>query len=331
MRPSAGVELLGLFIAVLSCLAAAAAFTPIPALHARRLPIAMQQAGDEEARLAAATEVVQSFSPSVSVPFLARTQHSRVPPDPQPSHHHPLILGPTYPHPQPFSPAWWAKNPHVQTIYGSKSLQESIKKVTAPPKDPQIWRTIYDRRERWETPDADWFHVDFMFHPNGSSLGGAEGPRPMAVVLHGLESSSTALLPRSMAQAFVRQGFDVAALNFRGCCGGGDNDRPYAYHLGFTDDLKYALRRLAEDKPTRRLYLSGFSLGGNVILKWCGSSGGLLVVGRLWLREIGGLCRPHSSSNIPPFSSAFEPRQPRRARRGSTSSQGKPHRCDAKS
>ena len=72
-----------------------------------------------------------------------------------------------------------------------------------------------------------------------------------------------------MAKAFAKKGFDVCVVNFRGCSGE-DNVHPYAYHLGFTDDIKYVLNRLHEAQPGRRVYLSGFSLGGNVVLKCLG-------------------------------------------------------------
>jgi len=75
-----------------------------------------------------------------------------------------------------------------------------------------------------------------------------------------------------MAKAFAAQGFDVVALNFRGCCGQ-DNLQPYAYHLGWTEDLAFAIRRLHGQDPRRRLFLTGFSLGGNVILKCLGELG----------------------------------------------------------
>jgi len=45
------------------------------------------------------------------------------------------------------------------------------------------------------------------------------------------------------------------------------------YHLGFTQDLHWILRRLHADDPGRRLYLSGVSLGGNVATKCLGELG----------------------------------------------------------
>ena len=80
-----------------------------------------------------------------------------------------------------------------------------------------------------------------------------------------------------MAQAYVEDGFDVVCMNFRGCCGQ-PNDTIGGYHLGFTDDLKHFLKMISkmveqdyfEQRP---VYLSGFSLGANVVIKTLGELG----------------------------------------------------------
>ena len=197
-----------------------------------------------------------------------------------------------------FQPSPWLTNEHWQTIWGARAVQDIVLQKLAPNTLPQGWKDVYDRRERWETPDGDFFHVDFLLcdgHPAATS----SAPRPLAIILHGLESTSWALLPRSMAKAYVRRGFDVLALNFRGCCGV-DNLKPYSYHLGFTDDLTYVLRRLHAEDPCRRVYLTGFSLGGNVILKCLGELGEDAV--RLGVEGAAVACVPfdavRSSSKI---------------------------------
>lgn len=125
-----------------------------------------------------------------------------------------------------FEPAPLFRNAHWQTIWGARAIQDAFLRTFAPSTIPTMWSDVYDRRERWETPDKDFFHADKLF-----STAPCDSPRPVAIVLHGLESTSAALLPRSMSKAFARLGFDVVALNFRGCCGH-DNLQPYAYHLG---------------------------------------------------------------------------------------------------
>jgi uncharacterized protein len=176
---------------------------------------------------------------------------------------------------RPFQPNPLLRNEHWQTIWGARAIQDMVLKALSPSAVPSAWSDVYDRREKWETPDNDFFHVDYLFSSSsrGTAAAGAGAPPPpVAIVLHGLESTSSALLPRSMAKAFARQGFDVLALNFRGCCGS-ENLQPYAYHLGWTEDLAFAIRRLHQEDPRRRIYLTGFSLGGNVILKCLGELG----------------------------------------------------------
>ena len=45
------------------------------------------------------------------------------------------------------------------------------------------------------------------------------------------------------------------------------------YHSGETSDLDFVVRRLTSEHPTIPIVLAGFSLGGNVLLKWLGERG----------------------------------------------------------
>jgi predicted alpha/beta-fold hydrolase len=45
------------------------------------------------------------------------------------------------------------------------------------------------------------------------------------------------------------------------------------YHSGETTDLDFAIRRLTSETPESPVVLTGFSLGGNVLLKWLGERG----------------------------------------------------------
>lgn len=102
----------------------------------------------------------------------------------------------------------------------------------------------------------------------------------MVVMTHGLESRSDAPLCIRMARAFQRRGFDVATISFRSCAG--DNDipsTPGGYHLGFTHDVRFVVKKLHQRYPDKRLYLSAFSLGGNVMLKYLGEEGEAALLG----------------------------------------------------
>ena len=60
--------------------------------------------------------------------------------------------------------------------------------------------------------------------------------------------------------------------HFRGCSGE-PNLLPRAYHSGASDDLAEVIGHLQAKRPLAPLYAVGYSLGGNVLLKYLGESG----------------------------------------------------------
>jgi hypothetical protein len=118
------------------------------------------------------------------------------------------------------------------------------------------------RRERIPTPDGDFLDLDW------SPAGG----RRLVVVCHGLEGSSQAAYVRGMVRAFNRRGWDGVVLNFRGCSGE-PNRRLRSYHSGATEDLAAVLDHVGQTRAYRHLALVGFSLGGNLVLKYLGERG----------------------------------------------------------
>lgn len=111
-------------------------------------------------------------------------------------------------------------------------------------------------------------------HEKERSGGAPRRGRKLVVLLHGLESSSTQPLTKRFAQVFSRRGYDVAAVNFRGCSGE-YGAQPLGYHLGFTDDLEFVLAEVRRRWPGLwdRIYLTGFSLGANVVINFLGKQG----------------------------------------------------------
>jgi predicted alpha/beta-fold hydrolase len=92
------------------------------------------------------------------------------------------------------------------------------------------------------------------------------------VVLHGLEGSSSAPYVRGLVALALSRGLAVVALNFRGCSGQ-PNRLLRNYHSGETGDLALVVGRLAAERPGRPIALAGFSLGGNVVVKYLGERG----------------------------------------------------------
>lgn len=91
------------------------------------------------------------------------------------------------------------------------------------------------------------------------------------IVLHGLEGSHDSGYMKSMAAAALRRGFRVHRLNMR-TCGGTEGLAPTLYHAGLTSDLGWIVRRL-QAQGRGPIYLAGYSLGGNVVLKLAGETG----------------------------------------------------------
>ena len=142
---------------------------------------------------------------------------------------------------------------HLQTLYGTLFRQLDFS---------------YTRRERIDTPDGDFLDLDWA--PAHTAARGTTATR-VAVLSHGLEGSAGGQYVRGMARALTRRGWDVCAWNLRGCSGE-PNRRPATYHSGKTEDLARVVDHvLAQGYETA--VLVGFSLGGNLTLKYLGERG----------------------------------------------------------
>ncbi|MDM0017322.1 YheT family hydrolase [Variovorax saccharolyticus] len=140
-----------------------------------------------------------------------------------------------------------------------------------------IWPALYARRaeaplpalrrERWATPDGDFIDVDFLDAPGA-------GPKPLLVLFHGLEGSSSSHYAEVFAAFAHARGWDYAVPHFRGCSGE-LNLAPRAYHSGDFEEIGWILARLrAQRDPGQPLLAAGVSLGGNALMRWAEEAGG---------------------------------------------------------
>lgn len=151
-----------------------------------------------------------------------------------------------------YTPAWWVPGAHAQTLWG---------KLCRRPRLPPL------RRERWSTPDDDVVEL--------WRLEATREDAPHLLLLHGLEGTLRSHYIRGMLHQARIRGWGADLLLFRGC-GGEMNRARRLYHSGETSDLALVVRRLVAEAPARQLCLAGFSLGGNVLLKWLGELGGMV-------------------------------------------------------
>jgi hypothetical protein len=153
-----------------------------------------------------------------------------------------------------FRPAWWLRGAHAQTL-GARLLRRAS--------------GARFRRERVELPDGDFLDLDWVEQAGGAP---ADGGAPLAIVLHGLEGCARSGYALEAYRALLTRGLAAVGLNFRSCSGE-PNRLPRLYHSGETGDLAYVVSLLAQRFPGRALGALGFSLGGNVLLKYLGESG----------------------------------------------------------
>ncbi len=149
------------------------------------------------------------------------------------------------------------RNGHWQTIVGTGSLRKIVT-------GKELSRSFDVISERIKTDDGDFFDVDYPSEHFGPS---ADTKRtPIVIIVHGLEATYRGAMVTKMAEEYMAQGFAPVLFSFRGCSGT-PNKTPGGYHVGFTNDVDLLAKILQKRFPQRKIYLSGFSLGGNVSLK----------------------------------------------------------------
>ncbi|HZW59502.1 MAG TPA: hydrolase [Woeseiaceae bacterium] len=151
-----------------------------------------------------------------------------------------------------FRPARWLPGRHLQTIYPALPWARAPRPLLT--------------SEWLELPDGDVTVVDWLPH------GPADPEQPILIILHGLEGSAKSSYCRQLLHAAARRGWRAAVLHFRDC-GDYRNRLPRRYHAGETDDVRFFLDSLSKQGQRGPIMAAGYSLGGNVLLKYLGESG----------------------------------------------------------
>ena len=155
---------------------------------------------------------------------------------------------------RPYVAPSWLPGGHAQTIYPF---------VLPRPEIPV-------RRERIDTPDGDFWDVDWIDAPF------ARAGVPTLILFHGLEGSSGSHYARALMAEVCAQGWRGVIPHFRGC-GGEANLRPRAYHSGDHSEIGAMLEalkiRIAALDASSPCHAVGVSLGGSALLNWLGRAG----------------------------------------------------------
>jgi len=146
-----------------------------------------------------------------------------------------------------FKPAWWLANPHLQTLWSSffRSLPE-----------------IDLHNIRLELDDGDFLDLVVTDIQD----------KPLVIILHGLEGSLESHYIKPLIKTLDDAGYGVCFVHFRGCSEE-LNRLPRSYHSGDTADLQTIVQYMKNNYKQGVFAVIGFSLGGNIVLKWLGEQG----------------------------------------------------------
>jgi len=145
-----------------------------------------------------------------------------------------------------YTPPLFFRNGHLSTIYSG-----IIRSVNG----------VVQKRERLFLSDGDFLDLDWS--PS------AVPSQKLVILLHGLEGDAQRPYITGSAKILNQNGFDTCAVNYRGCSG--EPNKLYrSYHSGATEDLIEIIDHILETRDYPKIYLKGFSLGGNLLLKYLG-------------------------------------------------------------
>lgn len=138
------------------------------------------------------------------------------------------------------------RNGHFSTIFSARLRPKPI---------------ISQERERIQLPDEDFLDLDLTINSIGN--------RKIAILLHGLEGNAQRTYIMGQGRVLFQNGWDVCAVNYRGCSGE-DNRFYHSYNAGSTGDLHSIVLHLLGKNRYDEIAIIGFSLGGNMLLKYLG-------------------------------------------------------------
>jgi uncharacterized protein len=153
-----------------------------------------------------------------------------------------------------FRPPRLLRNPHLQSVLASSSLRARFARQRRALLDGAVEEHLLDCGDG---VTLQGFHT--------RQVARAE-PRGLAVLLHGWEGSARSTYLLHTGARLLEEGFDVFRLNLRDH-GDTHHLNPELFHSCRIDEVVGAVRAVAGRLPARRLFVAGYSLGGNFALR----------------------------------------------------------------
>lgn len=150
-----------------------------------------------------------------------------------------------------FVPRRFLRNGHLQTLAGNFMPRTSM----LPPAEERLVR-IDDSIQLL-------CHCHWQSNPE---------EHPTVIIVHGLEGSSRSQYVIGTGSKAWAAGMNVVRMNMRNC-GGTDHLTPTLYHSGLSSDVVAVFRAMRDEKSLSTIYVVGYSMGGNLVLKMAGEWG----------------------------------------------------------
>ncbi|MGE0085104.1 MAG: YheT family hydrolase [Desulfococcaceae bacterium] len=151
-----------------------------------------------------------------------------------------------------FRPSPIFRNPHVQSVLASIKLRRPFVRFQA--------------RDLLKQAESHILDCGKGVRLLGKYSAHRNGLRDMVILIHGWEGSSDSVYLLSAAAFLFRQGFDIFRLNLRDH-GDSHHLNPELFHSCRIEETVGAVKAVQDRFPCRKLFLAGFSLGGNFGLR----------------------------------------------------------------
>ncbi|WP_109301804.1 YheT family hydrolase [Aquimarina sp. AU474] len=146
-----------------------------------------------------------------------------------------------------YNPPFLFRNGHFSTIYPNL-----LRKV----------KGLKQKRERITLEDGDFIDLDWSFAAKQKS-------KKVVIIIHGLEGNGQRQYITGLAKHLNTNDWDAVAVNLRNCSG--EVNLLYrSYNAGVSEDLEEIINHILDKCSYDSISLCGFSLGGNIVLKYLG-------------------------------------------------------------